>query len=118
MGAKDRRPLVNSPVTTRIVQYADNRLGAVYSALYSFWTARHASVTAGPQATRARLDAYSVILFNDTATISVTNDFTSSPNQLLDAVLAHCCAGGTNFMKALQSAQTVMEQHFSTERYG
>jgi hypothetical protein len=114
----DRQPLANAPTTNRIVLRSNNRLGAVYSALHSFWSARHAAVNVRPQTTQTRRDAYSVIFFNDTVSTSVTNDFTSSPDQLLDAVLLYSADGGTDFTMALQSAQTIMEQYFNPERYG
>lgn len=116
MNSSDLQPLANTPATARIVRHANNRLGAVYSALYSFWSDRSAAVTIGSQATPRR-DAYSVILFGDDVSTAVTNNFTSSPDQLLDAVLPYRIAGGTNFTIALRSAQTVMEQNFNTERY-
>ncbi|KAH9992107.1 hypothetical protein BJV77DRAFT_1003498 [Russula vinacea] len=58
----DRRPLADAPAADLIRQHADNRLGAVYSALYSFWSARHAAFTAGQQRAGARQDAYSLKL--------------------------------------------------------
>lgn len=116
MSSTDRHPLANTPATTKIVRHSNNRLGAVYSALYSFWSARQAAVAVGSQASQARRDAYSVILFDHGVTTGVTNDFASSPDQLLDAVLRYDSGGGTNFTMALRSAQRVMEQHFSTER--
>jgi len=118
MSYTDRQPLANAPATNRIVLCSNNRLGAVYSALHSFWSARHAAVSVGPQTTQTRRDAYSVIFFDNTISTIVTNDFTSSPDQLLDAALPYSAGGGTNFTMALQSAQTVMEQYFNPERYG
>lgn len=116
MGGTDRRPLANTPTSSKITGRCNNRLGAVYSALHSFWAARHAATTTGQQVVQARRDAYSVILFDHAASVGVTNDFTSSPEQLLDAVLCYGSGGGTNFTQALRSAQSVMEQNFSTER--
>ncbi|TFY78519.1 hypothetical protein EWM64_g5492, partial [Hericium alpestre] len=40
----DRRPLPNAPATDRIACASNNRLGAVFSALYGFWSARHAAI--------------------------------------------------------------------------
>jgi hypothetical protein len=117
MSSTDRRPLANAPATNQITRSADNRLGAVYSALYSFWSARHAAVTAGQQTVGARRDAYSIVLFNEGATSILTNDFASSPDQLLTIMLANQASGGTNFAEALQAGQTVMTQHWSTERF-
>ncbi|KAH9164611.1 hypothetical protein EDB89DRAFT_2247116 [Lactarius sanguifluus] len=116
MSSTDRRPLPNAPATNQITRSANNRLGAVYSALYSFWSARHAAVTAGQQTVGARRDAYSIVLFNENATSVLSNDFASSPDQLLTVVLASYASGGTNFSGALRAGQAAMTQHWSTER--
>ncbi|KAG2116835.1 hypothetical protein DEU56DRAFT_984883 [Suillus clintonianus] len=113
MSSGDRHPLPNTPASDRIVRRSNNRFGAVLSSLYSFWSARAAAV-GGQQA--ARRDSYSVILFGSSVTNAFVNDFVSSPDQLLDAVLQYSCNGGTNFTAAVQQAQLVMEQHWSTER--
>ena len=118
MSSTDRRPLANAPATNQITRSANNRLGAVYSALYSFWSARHAAVTAGQQTVGARRDAYSIILFNESARSVLANDFTSSPDQILTMVLTQQASGGTNFAGALRAGQTAMMQHWSTERSG
>lgn len=118
MNSRDRRPLQGTPVTGQIAARHDNRVGAVYSALYSFWTSRW-SVIAGPQGqaqAQARKDAYSVLLFDHDIVNCVSNDFTSSPDQLLGMVLPHGARGGTNYRLAVTTAQQVMEQHWSTER--
>ncbi len=117
MSLGDRRPLPRAPATDRIREKADNRLGAVYSALYIFWSARHAAVTSGQQSTGARRDAYSIILFNENAKNVVVNDFTSTPDQLLDVVLNEKPRGGTNFMVALKAGQATMAANWSTERF-
>jgi hypothetical protein len=117
MSSTDRRPLPDTPVTIQIERVANNRLGAVYSALHGFWSARHTAITANRQGVGARRDAYSVILFDVTTTQVLTNDFTSSPDDLLGAVLRYRAGGGTNFANALRTGQAVMEQSWSTERF-
>ncbi|KAI9443795.1 hypothetical protein H4582DRAFT_1807488, partial [Lactarius indigo] len=118
MSSHDRQPLPDAPATYRIREKANNRLGAVYSALYSFWSARHAAVTgtSRQQATGARRDAYSIILFDNTAENAVVNDFTSTPDQLLDSILDERAGGGTNFAAAIQASQAIMIDNWSTER--
>lgn len=113
MRLTDRQPLRNTPASDRIIQRSNNRFGAVLSSLYGFWSARAAAV-AGRQS--ARRDSYSIILFDRSVVDVVVNDFSSSPDQLLDAVLRHNTSVGTNFTAAIQRAQSVMEQHWSTER--
>ena len=118
MSSFDRRPLADAPSTERIRQRADNRLGAVYSALYSFWSARHTAVSSGQveETTGVRRDAYSVIMFNSKTRKVVTNDFTSSPDELLDVVLNTEAEGGTDFAEALRAGQAVMEENWDTDR--
>jgi hypothetical protein len=112
----DRRPLADAPATDLIRQYTDNRLGAVYSALYSFWSARNAALTAGQQVVGARRDAYSIVLFSKRTKNVLVNDFTSTPDQLLGLVLAERPSHGTKFTAALEAARAIMEQNWSTER--
>ncbi|KAF8428935.1 hypothetical protein L210DRAFT_3623712 [Boletus edulis BED1] len=114
MSLNDRRPLPNTPATPRISARSDNRYGAVLSSLHSFWTARAAAI-AGSNA--GRRDAYSVVLFDHEVAAPIVNDFTSAPDQLLDALLGFDTDGGTNFGLAVQQAQAVMEQSWSTERF-
>ena len=117
MAGADRQPLGNAGAIGRIQQRANNRLGAVYSALYSFWSARHAAVTAGQKAVGVRRDAYSVILFNSGAENVLVNDSENNPDRLLDAILSRRANGGRNFREALQAGKNVMVQHWSTERF-
>lgn len=117
MTGTDRGPLANSPMTQQIMRRANNRLGAIYSALYSFWSARHAAVTADQQIVGARRDAYSIVLFNERAATILANNFGNSPGELLDLVLPHPASGGTSFSEALRTGEEVMTRYLSTERF-
>ncbi|KAH9047481.1 hypothetical protein EDB83DRAFT_2317547 [Lactarius deliciosus] len=66
MDSSDRKPLVEGPAAERIQARSNNRLGAVYSALYSFWSARHAAVAAGQRAlgTQRGLDSVYSALYS------------------------------------------------------
>ncbi|KAI0035522.1 hypothetical protein K488DRAFT_76563 [Vararia minispora EC-137] len=119
MSASDRMPLVNTPCAARIRQSANNRLGAVFSALYGFWSSRHAAFSGGSTASRTvvgRRDAYSVVAFNHEITLCLLNDFTSSPDELLDRVLPHHPRGDTDFNSALSATQEIMAGFWSTDR--
>jgi hypothetical protein len=118
MGCADRQPLPGSAGVDRIVGKANNRLGAVFSALYSFWTARQAAVDRNSSLGGVRRDAYSLIFFDDEPSMSsIENDFTSSPDELLTAALKFGICGCTDFTKALDKTQEVMTSHWSPERY-
>ncbi|KAG8984733.1 hypothetical protein FRB93_006355 [Tulasnella sp. JGI-2019a] len=110
MYGTDRKPVANTPSSAKIMQYNSNRLGAVYSAVYGFWMSRSSGL-AGP-----RRDSYSVILFDSCPQTFITNDTTSTPDQLLDRIVSAKPTGGTHFDAALKSAQTLMEAHWSTDR--
>ena len=62
----DCLPLTEGPAAERLQGFANNRLGAVYSALYNFWCARHAAVAAGQRALGAqrRSDTAFYFLYN------------------------------------------------------
>ena len=118
MSYTDLLPLPNTPSTATITRYNNNRLGAVFSSLHGFWTSRQAAVNAiGQNAAIARRDAYSVILFESSATTCISNDFTSSPDDLLNGIVSNEAWGGTNYTAALAAAQSLMVQHWSNERY-
>lgn len=68
MDSRDNLPLANSPVTQVIARRQNNRFGAALSSLFSFCKAREEAIRQGA-ATGARRDAYSVILFNEQATV-------------------------------------------------
>ena len=114
MSCDDRRPLQNTPASARIITTANNRFGAVLSSLFGFWSARAAAIGSGGNT--ARRDAYSVILFNHGALTAIKNDFTSTPVQLLDALLPYKADGHTNYTVAITHARRVMDKNWSTER--
>ena len=118
MGLRDQKPLPQSAGIDRILPKANNRLGAVLSALYSFWIARHATMDRDSPVGARRMDAYSLIFFNHKPSTSIENDFTSSPDQLLTAALDFGIDGSTDFTSALERTQELMISYWSKERCG
>ena len=118
MSNADQTPLSNAPGIDLIKPKANNRLGAVFSSLYSFWIARQATFDRNAQSgVGVKRDTYSLIFFDSEPTTCVENDFTSSPEELLTAVLGCDAGGGTNFTRALKKAHEVMISYWSDERY-
>ena len=117
MCQQDRQPLANSAGVDRITPTANDRLGSVFSALYSFWLARQAAVDRNTQLGGARRDSYSLIFFNHEPSICIENDFASSPDELLTAALQYEADGGTDFTRALERTQNIMDSSWSAERY-
>ncbi|KAH9171589.1 hypothetical protein EDB89DRAFT_1906868 [Lactarius sanguifluus] len=116
MARSDRRPLPNAAGSPLITRMANNRLGAVISSLYSFWTARQAAVSQHAQLGGHRRDAYSIIFFSRTPMICVQNDFTSTPDELLTACLRYKPYENENYTLAVEKAQAIMTSNWSTER--
>lgn len=118
MGSTDLRPPGDSPSTAMIKPYNNNRLGSVYSSLHRFWVSRQAAPDAvGRNVVAIRRDAYSVILFQSSATTCISSDFTRSPDDLLGSIVSYRTGGGSNYAGALAAAQSLMVQHWSNERY-
>jgi hypothetical protein len=118
MSQTDRRPPHDSARVDRIMQKANNRLGVVLSALYSFWVARQAALNSGSSLGAGTRDAYSLIFFNHESSTPIENDSTSSPDELLTAALHFEANGGKNFTGALERTHNVMNSHWNMERYG
>jgi hypothetical protein len=114
MATQDRRPLQNTPGARLITQHANNRLGAVYSALEAFWRSRDAAIPAGSNVFRR--DAYSILLFNESVIRCLVNDFSSSPDGLLATIVSTRAYGGTDFDTALKSSLQIMRECWNTER--
>jgi hypothetical protein len=117
MCQQDRQPLPNVAGTDRIAPTANDRLGSVFSALYSFWLAHQAAIDGNVQTGGVRKDAYSLIFFNHEPSTSIENDFTCSPDELLNAALQFEADGGKDFTRALERTQSIMDAHWSAERY-
>ena len=116
MGIDDQRPRPNTPVSNRLLARHNNRIGSVYQSLYNFWQARHSAVNNTSTGVINRRDAYTVMLFDHATYTIVENDCTSTPDALFTKVLPYLDGGGTNYARALQFAQGLMEKHWSTER--
>ena len=109
MDNADTKPLQNSPVYEKIRRRLDNRLGAVFSSLYSFLIARQA--TAGLQR-----DANTIILHAQNAESVCENDTTRSPDELLDLLLRNAPRDGNCFDVALKAAEKAISKWWSNER--
>ena len=90
----------------------------MYSSLYEFWASHHLALSAAEQnVVAARRDAYSVILFDHSPATCISNNFDRSTDELLDSIVLWQASGGANYAGALAEAQSVMDQHWSKERY-
>jgi len=109
MNKDDRQPLANSPVYGRVRSRMNNRLGAVYAALHSFWTARQAAFG-------VQRDANTIILHAQDTQSVCENDTTRSPDELLDLLLPNAPKGGNSFSMALKAADTAITRWWDDKR--
>jgi len=102
MSENDKQPLRGSAACAKILARGmNNRLGAVYAALHSFWTARQA--VSGHQR-----DANTVILHAQGTESVCENDTTKSPDELLALLLPNRPRGGNSFDLALKAADAAI----------
>ncbi|KAJ6620549.1 hypothetical protein B0H10DRAFT_1945867 [Mycena sp. CBHHK59/15] len=113
MAGDDLHPLPNRPGAALITCHADNRLGAVFSALHAFWMSRSSALD--PGIVGARKDAYSVVFFDGVTSTCLQNDRDSTPDDLLTAVLQYTPGGWTNSRAALSAAETLMRDHWNND---
>ncbi|KAJ6612229.1 hypothetical protein B0H10DRAFT_2165565 [Mycena sp. CBHHK59/15] len=113
MAGDDLHPLPNRPGAALITRHADNRLGAVFSALHAFWMSRSSALD--PGIVGARKDAYSVVFFDGVTSTCLQNDRESTPDDLLTAVLQYTPGGWTNSRAALSAAETLMRDHWNND---
>lgn len=112
MSLTDIQPPKETPVSERIASVANNRLGAVYSALYDFWTAR----TNGNAISGGRRDSYSAVMFSGDTTVCFENDLGMEPMEMLDTMLKYSPEDWTNFDGALAVAKSIVEKHWNQQR--
>jgi hypothetical protein len=109
MNKGDKKPPENEPESVKIRARMNNRLGAVYSALYSFWSARQAAIGHQP-------DANTVILHSENTQTVCENDSKRSPSELLDLLLRNGPHGGNCFDRALKAAGTAISEWWDDAR--
>ena len=111
MSHTDRTPIQATPMTARIAETHNNRLGAVYQSVFGFWSARQ-GLGNGP-----RQDSYSVILFNRHVHHAVVDDTTSTAEDLLTSILRYTTGFGTNFASAIEAARVRMDAQWDNDRF-
>ncbi|CAE6353050.1 unnamed protein product [Rhizoctonia solani] len=118
MKCADQGPLESTPITSKLKSSCNNRYGAVMSALYTFWKSRETpgSASASRNTRLQREDAYSIVTFSETATCNLSNDFSSTPEQLIRTLLPQKASYGTNFESAMEGASVIIEQNWDPKR--
>ncbi|CAG8488857.1 9634_t:CDS:10 [Gigaspora rosea] len=114
MSRSDKKPLCNTPVYNLLKTYHDNRIGAVYTAVYIFMEARLAAQRSLFQSTNK--DTISLILFDHEVIIPFENHVLTDSESMLNQMLPHRARGGTNFNLAIQAAGSLINTYFDPTR--
>ncbi|CAG8527594.1 5810_t:CDS:10 [Scutellospora calospora] len=115
MRESDRKPIQGTPIYNDLIKGHNNRLGAVYNAVYLFLKTRLSSQTAQYNKAVSR-DTVSLILFDYEAIIAIENQPLKDPESLLNMMLQHNYRVGTNFNNAVLKAGSLIDNHFNPSK--
>ncbi|RUO97180.1 hypothetical protein BC936DRAFT_140849 [Jimgerdemannia flammicorona] len=118
MKNKDVRPLHHSPIANLLRPRHDNRLGAVYDAVYRFMEARQTTsrnrAAGGSELTSN--DRVSLLLFNEKATTVFVNRPIVEHTELMAEMLKYHAMEGTFFGAGIRRATEILVQHHDPSR--
>jgi hypothetical protein len=120
LSGSDIRPLEKSCNYSKLQKSHNNRLGAVYDAVYSFMCTRmqtrHQQSSKSPLiADRVDRDTISLILFDDEAEIAFENEKINA-DFLLNEMLKHKTRGGTDFGVAIDKVDELINKYFDATK--
>ncbi|PKC68809.1 hypothetical protein RhiirA1_440393 [Rhizophagus irregularis] len=110
MSMQDIKPIPGFLIYDDLKKKHNNRIGAVYQAVYSFMDARRNSA----QITIP--DSISLILFNNWASVPFEYQDLTDPKVLLNSMLQYEAWLGTNYDSAITKAGSLIEAHFDSKK--
>ncbi|CAI2161648.1 17233_t:CDS:10, partial [Funneliformis geosporum] len=108
MSKIDRKPIENTPICEFLKRNHNNRLGAVYNAVYSFLHTRLQTI---PKSSRVQ-DAISIILFDEQAVAPYVNQSLTDSNIIINNLVQYFPSIGTNFDSAIEKAGQIIDTNF------
>ncbi|CAG8439902.1 6328_t:CDS:2 [Acaulospora colombiana] len=114
MSLNDKKPLPDAPCYDKLKQDHNNRIGAIYNAVYAFMQAWSCRQLHGQTMNK---DAVSLILFNDQVTVPFENQAFDDSEALLDQMIKHKARGGRDFGLAIQKAGFLINQYYEANKY-
>ncbi|CAB5377259.1 unnamed protein product [Rhizophagus irregularis] len=103
MTKQDIKPIQDFPIYNDLTKKHNNRIGAVYQAVYLFMNARRNSTMT---------DNISLILFNHKTIVPFEYQDLTNLKDLLNSMLQYEACGLINFDSAIQKAGVLIETHF------
>ncbi|CAI2177086.1 2129_t:CDS:10 [Funneliformis geosporum] len=116
MGERDRKPIQEFSISNYLKYWNhNNRLGAVYHAVYQLLNARINSV----KTNQVINDKISLILFNNEVIVPIENQDLKDPKdpmKMLDIMIQHHPDNGSNFILAIQKAGSLISSYHDPTR--
>ncbi|CAG8645767.1 11144_t:CDS:2, partial [Ambispora gerdemannii] len=117
MSSGDCRPRCSNSQTTRLLHNHNNRLGAVYEAVYTFIETRKNS----RKATRVGLSAVdrditSLILFDNVATVVFENQSLSNTEELLNKMMSFTPTGDNLYHEGIKKAAEIIANYYDPKK--
>ncbi|GBC39328.2 hypothetical protein GLOIN_2v1773792 [Rhizophagus irregularis DAOM 181602=DAOM 197198] len=103
MTKQDIKPIQDFPIYNDLTKKHNNRIGAVYQAVYLFMNARRNSTMT---------DRISLVLFNHKTIVPFEYQDLTNLKDLLNSMLQYEACGLINFDSAIQKAGVLIETHF------
>ncbi|CAG8588725.1 6761_t:CDS:10 [Rhizophagus irregularis] len=105
MSEQDIKPIQDFPIYDDLTKKHNNRIGAVYQAVYLFMNTRKNSAKITP-------DSISLILFNHKTIVPFEYRDLTNLSDVLNSMLKYEAGGLTDFDSAIQKAGILIETHF------
>ncbi|GES75141.1 hypothetical protein GLOIN_2v1781568 [Rhizophagus clarus] len=117
MKNNDKKPISDHPIYNDLKKKHNNRIGAVYQAVYYFMESRINSAKVKPnQVSFAMRDTVSLILFHKEVIIPFKNRDLTDTKDLLHIMLKHNVSKGTDFRLAIQEAGSLIDDYFEPKK--
>ncbi|GBB83175.1 hypothetical protein RclHR1_00010057 [Rhizophagus clarus] len=117
MKNNDKKPISDHPIYNDLKKKHNNRIGAVYQAVYYFMESRINSAKVKPnQVSLAMRDTVSLILFHKEVIIPFKNRDLTDTKDLLHIMLKHNVSKGTDFRLAIQEAGSLIDDYFEPKK--
>ncbi|RHZ48992.1 hypothetical protein Glove_535g7 [Diversispora epigaea] len=112
MNFADCKPLCTRTKTYGLRNSHNNRLGAVYEAVYNFTVTRRNSRAAQNGQMIVDNDTASLVLFANSAICVFENKSITNPDELLQIMMTHNTIGGTSFATGINIASTIIQNYY------
>ncbi|CAG8553519.1 15287_t:CDS:1 [Funneliformis mosseae] len=117
MSSKDCKPICSSTATLRLKLSHDNRLGAVYDAVYTFIDSRRSSRKASPSGQMAvDRDTVSLVLFDDNVDTAFENESLSKHEELLTKMMKFRPCGYNLYNIGIDKASEIINKYYDASK--